>query len=146
MGPVEKVSRVLSAVNALREVGGTIDISPASEAEFLQLAALLDATVRGHAVIYVDTPLLGAAWLYVFEVVRNGVTIHCQGTRPATAAEVQQASVCESEPPVTPERRAAALAKLAAKKCEHCLGSGRVWSKLIEGYEPCPDCSDRKAA
>lgn len=115
MTAVEKVARILSAVNALSDLpDARIDIGCAvEEAEFLRLAALLDATVRGHAVIYADTPALGAVWLYAFDVVRGGVTIHCQGTRPATEAEIEQAGISEAEPPVTPERRAAALAKIA---------------------------------
>jgi hypothetical protein len=24
--------------------------------------------------------------------------------------------------------------------CNWCLGAKRVWSRIIEGYEPCPDC------
>lgn len=109
-----KVTQVLSAVAALAGLSATIDIAAvASEAEFLELATLLGATVRGHAVIYADTPSLGAVWLYAFDVERGGITIHCQGTRTATAAEIEQAAISEAEPPATPERRAAALAKLA---------------------------------
>lgn len=31
--------------------------------------------------------------------------------------------------------------KTVTKTCEHCLGAKRVWSKITEGYEPCPDCN-----
>lgn len=114
MTAIEKVARILSAVNALAELRDSrIDVTPASEEEFLALAGALGAAVHGHAVIYADSPSLGAVWLYSFDVTRSGVVIHSQGTRPATADEIEQASIHEAEAPVTPERRAAALAKLA---------------------------------
>ena len=113
MTAAERVARILSAANALAELpGSSIDVRPADEADFLELARVLGATVRGHSVIYADAPLLGAVWLYSFDVVRHGVTIHCQGTRPATPDEVEKADISEAALPVTPERRAAALAKL----------------------------------
>lgn len=120
MTAIERVARILSAVNAIADMRDvTINVSSAEpEDRFLELAKAPEATVRGHAVIYADSPSLAVDGDAVPHHVERVQPHRAQGTRPATPAEIEQACICESDAPVTPERRAAALEKLAKARAK----------------------------